>query len=103
MTDPQKWEIWYAGFLFEDSDESKDRPVLVVEVEGVIYVSAMITSHSTRPVWGDYDLTGWHSAGLDHPSTVRLSRVVPLKRERFRKKIGDLPINDIINIQRIFY
>ena len=103
MNDPQVWEIWYADFGYEESKESKDRPALVIEIDGAFYVSAMITSHEQRNVWGDIDIAEWRKAGLDHESTIRLSRVLKLSREHFRKKIGVLSARDIDEVQRFYY
>ena len=101
MIDPKVWEIWYADFRFEDCDDSKDRTVLVLEIEGVYYVSAMITSHEKRSGWGDVDVSRWKSAGLDHPSTIRLSRIWQLPRTAFRRRVGELKPEDIELIRRM--
>ena len=58
-------------------------------------MSAEITKHSSRNVWGEYEIIMWKSANLPIPSTVRLTRVENLKPEDFDKKIGDLHPVDI--------
>lgn len=95
------WELWFADVKYEDSDESKDRPVLITGT-GAMYVLALkVTSTEQRPVWGEYDITYWKSAGLDHPSTVQCEKPLELQEKDFRRKIGDLHPLDVVNIRKI--
>ena len=88
------WEIWWACFSYEDSPEKKRRPVLVINPQTVYVLSCKITSHGARNQYGEYELIHWQSAGLNRPSTVRLTQMQQLEYSDFLKKIGDLHPED---------
>lgn len=91
----KRWEIWLAWFEYEEHNDAKRRPVLIISPEEVVVLSAMITSHKSRDVWGEHEIINWKSAGLMVPSTVRLSRTEKLRPEDFERKIGTLHPVDI--------
>lgn len=95
------WEVWFAAVRFEDSLQIKNRPVVVTS-SGDIYVLALkVTSHAPRNEWGEYALQHWQLAGLQKPSTVRISKRLRLQHRDMIRKIGRLHPLDIVNIQRI--
>lgn len=91
----KRWEIWWAWFEYENHEGCKRRPVLIISPTEAYILSAEITKHSSRNMWGEYEIIMWKSANLPIPSTVRLTRVENLKPEDFDKKIGDLHPVDI--------
>lgn len=91
----KRWEIWWAWFEYENHEGGKRRPVLVVSPGEAYILSAEITKHSSRNMWGEHEIIMWKSANLPIPSTVRLTRIEELKPEDFDKKIGDLHPVDI--------
>lgn len=72
MFDP--WEIWLARVKFEDSPEIKERPVVITSSGNVFVVALKVTSTAPRNVWGEYQILEWQYAGLDHQSTIRISK-----------------------------
>ena len=100
MNKPNAWELWYARIKYEDTDVYQDRPVLVIDVSDEIAIIALkVTSTEKRDLWGEYDIIKWKSAGLKNTSTVRCTKVLSLRMEDFRRKIGDLQLEDIIRIR----
>lgn len=99
---PKKWEIWLAQVRFEDRNEVKIRPVLVISEEIAFILSLKITSHSPRNCKGEYSIHYWEWAGLNKPSTVRVSKALQLQPRDFVKKIGDLHMVDIIRVKSIW-
>lgn len=104
MARMQQWEIWYADFPFEDKDESKKRPVIVLNIEGshpVVLLSIKVTSHEVRKN-DKYDtlIQKWQEAGLKQPSVARISKTIQLSEDKFTEKIGDLQQEDIVNISK---
>ena len=68
---PNSWEVWWAIVKFENSEESKVRPVVVLENQEAFIISLKVTSHKPRDTYsGEYDLMRWSDAGLTKPSTV---------------------------------
>lgn len=101
-----KWEIWKAEVEFEESKETKSRPVLIIpnkENKTTVYVEALkITSHSARRFCeGEYQIMKWKEAGLPLESVVRCSKPLKLHDNDFIKKYGRLQATDIIGIQQL--
>lgn len=54
-----KFEIWRATVVYEDSNESKERPVLILNYGEAAFVDvAKITSHSKRDIF-DVEMVDW--------------------------------------------
>ena len=102
MNKPSAWELWYARVKYEDMEVYQDRPVLVIDVsDGIAIIALKVTSTEKRDLWGEYDIIKWKSAGLKNPSTVRCTKILCLRLDDFRRKIGDLHLEDIIQIRDI--
>ncbi len=98
---PRPWELWWAQVRFEDTNEIKRRPVLVLEGSGIYVIAAKATSHAARQQWGEYELLYWRSAGLPKETTVRLTQLIRLERSTLDRRIGMLHPIDIENIMRL--
>ena len=98
--DPKTWELWYVNVKYEDLEQYQDRPVLVIDCSDQIIILALkVTSTPPRDEWGEYDIIKWKSAGLSNPSTIRCGHPVKLVLSDFRRKIGELHLEDIMRIQ----
>lgn len=99
---PAAWEVWFANVRFEDQPHiSKKRPVLVVDNRFVYILSLKISSQPPRDnCFGEYQLLKWQEAGLNKPSTVRISKKLKLVEKDFVHKIGRISTIDIINIRK---
>lgn len=93
------WDIWWALVHFEDTDQVKRRPVIILDTEEMFVISLKVTSHEARHQWGEYEILYWKSAGLPKPSTVRLTQILKLQYQSLDKPIGTLHSIDIVNIQ----
>ena len=62
----QKWEIWLAKVRFEDKpNESKLRPVLVIDKEDIYILSFKMTSHEPRQnYFGEYSIKFFKKLGF---------------------------------------
>lgn len=100
MGEPKRWEVWYADFPYDDDPgRSSDRPVIVLNTKPLVILSVKVTSHSIR-VYDKYDteLKYWMAAGLTRPSVARISKVIYISKDRFRRKVGMLRPEDAKNI-----
>jgi len=88
---------------FSDVSGTKRRPALVVSAEAfhrgladviVCPISSQPRYHRT-PGAGDCPLRGWRLAGLRHPSTVRVSKLLAVDKQIIRKAIGTLAPDDL--------
>ena len=95
----KRWEVFLARVPFEDLPEEKVRPVLIL-AEGDEFVEC-IKMTSKPPRRGEYALRFWGESGLKKPTTVRVSKVLRLKRASLIKRIGRLSVADILKIQRL--
>lgn len=95
------WEVWFAAVRFEDSPQTKNRPVVVTSSGNIYVIALKVTSHAPRNEWGEYALQHWQTAGLQKPSTVRIGKRLSLQPCDMVHKIGKLHPLDIMNIQRI--
>lgn len=101
---PEQWEIWYAKFAFEeDPTKIKKRPVLILgDNKAFPILTAKVTKSSPRPGYpGEYAIVRWKEAGLNFPSTIRLSKKCYLYQNDMLYRIGRLAPSDIIAIEQI--
>ena len=93
-----KWDIYLADVPFEDTPESKIRPILILGTCAVLIDCLKMTSHPAR--LGEYTLQKWSEAGLRKPTTVRFSKRLQLRQQCLRKKLGHLHPIDIFEIEK---
>ena len=96
----KKWEIWFAKVKFEDSDEIKKRPVLILGEKNGFILSLKITTHTSRDS-SDYALKYWAKAGLEKESVVMTSRVLLLNDDDLIRCFGRISEYDMLQIQNI--
>ena len=48
---PNSWEVWWAIVKFENSEESKIQPVVVLENQEAFIISLKVTSHRPRDTY----------------------------------------------------
>lgn len=100
MAGYNNWEVWFADVKFEDSDEVKQRPVVIVENHTAYILALKVTGHEPRKNYpGEYRLKFWREAGLAKPSTVRISKKLYLEDRDLNRCLGRLHPYDIIQIQ----
>ncbi len=88
------WQIWFASFPFEeDPSVTKNRPVIVLNVEPLEVLSVKLTTQRARDA---YDVPLQHNeyAGLHKPSVARVSKTMILTPDKFIKLIGELHDED---------
>lgn len=91
-----QWEVWYAKFPFEeDASITKERPVIILNVETLQCLSIKVTSHDIRSK-DEFDtpIIYWKEAGLKKPSVARISKTMNLTKDKFVSKKGILHIYD---------
>jgi mRNA interferase MazF len=91
---------------FADLSGTKRRPALVVSAEKfhrvlpdliVCPISSQARFYR-RPGPGDCPLSDWRRAGLRHPSTVRISKLLAIEKQIVRKALGVLPPDDLARV-----
>lgn len=97
-------EIYLAEIPYEDRDQVKYRPALVVSVGRddvtVFKITSKYQSKSERIKWYYYPIQEWQQAGLRRQSYVDTHRTYTLPQRIVFKKppLGKLTTNDMINL-----
>lgn len=85
----KRYEIWQAKVKFEESDEVKERPVMIWNSQ-VFIVAYKMTGTDRGDDKDEYRVKYWREAGLSKPTTIRLRKVLRLTESDLLYKIGEL-------------
>ena len=91
---------------FSNHSGVKPRPALVVSAEHfhqklpdvIVCPISSQPRYYRRPGPGDHPLKNWRVAGLRHPSTVRISRVLAVDKLIMRRLLGTLSQDDLAKV-----
>lgn len=87
-------EVWWTQFPFEDSDEDKRRPAIVIDDNTIAVLAMMVTSKAkSNPFCVKID--DWKDAGLKLESWARIDRIINMDEWRMNRKIGNLSERDL--------
>ena len=104
MTEILPQDVWFAEFPFaDDPSQSKDRPVIVLDVDDDTckVLSMKITSSPPRSEF-EIELFDWAEIPLNHKSTADASSVRFVAKDDFRRKIGRLSDDDWQNVTDLY-
>lgn len=90
----KRWEIWWAKVKFEDSEEVKRRPVLIINSNVVAIIAYKMTSTNRGDKSPNYQVREWKAAGLTKETSIRFDKVLRLNASDFDTKIGELTERD---------
>ena len=85
----ERYEIWSAKVKFEDSNDVKERPVMIWNGQPFLIVYKM-TGTDRGDNKDEYRIRYWKEAGLSKPTSIRLRKVLKLTSDDLIKKIGEL-------------
>jgi hypothetical protein len=95
--------VFWAYYPYDDEEDSdKLRPVIVFDEDKNEALVIKVTSHGKRDI-NDIDIIHWQKAGLREPSVARMSKIIVIPEEDMRGFMGNLDIEDEINVLEIFY
>lgn len=92
----ERYDIWQAKVKFEESDEAKERPVLIWNNQ-VFLVAYKMTGTDRGDDQDEYRIRYWKEAGLTKPTSVRLRKVLRLEKGDLLYKIGELDKRERLN------
>lgn len=93
MSKYNRWDIWYAKVKFEDSNEVKNRPVLIYNNAAYI-IAYKMTSVDRGDNSSYFKITHWKEAGLTKPTSVRIEKLLKLHDSDMIRRIGSLDERD---------
>lgn len=85
----ERYEIWQAKVKFEETDEVKERPVLIWEGQAFL-VAYKMTGTDRGDSQDEYRVRYWKEAGLSKPTSIRLRKVLKLEKDDLLYQIGEL-------------
>ena len=94
-------EVYVCVFPFTSGQGAKARPVLVLMDLDPDCLVCRITSVPHRSFF-DLQVTHWQEAGLEKPSTIRLSRIVTIEKSLLSLRIGELARKDLDRVKTLW-
>lgn len=91
-------EVHVCLFPFTSGRGVKARPVLVLRDLDPDCLVCRITSVPHQGLL-DLSVTRWRDAGLEKPSTIRLSRLVTVEKSLLKVRIGKLAEDDLAAVR----
>jgi mRNA interferase MazF len=91
-------DVCICVFPFTSGQGSKARPVLALMDLGADCLVCRITSVPHRGLL-DVAIDNWQEAGLEKPSTIRLSRLVTVEKIILKVQIGKLHPSDLARVR----
>ncbi len=94
-------DVCIGVFPFTSGQDAKARPILVLMDLGADCLVCRITSVPHRGFL-DLQVNAWKEAGLDKPSTIRLSRLLTAEKPILKIRIGRLSNEDIGRVRKLW-
>lgn len=103
----KRGQVVVVNVPFSDQSGVKPRPAVVVSTDAfhrtlpdliVCPISSQPQYHR-RPGPSDYPLQEWRGAGLHHPSTVRISKVLSVDKQILKRIVGSLSEEDLAGVE----
>jgi mRNA interferase MazF len=91
-------DVYICLFPFTSGQVGKARPVLVLKDLDPDCLICRITSVPHRGLL-DLPIGNWQKAGLEKPSTIRLSRLVTVEKQLLKLRIGQLTSDDVDSVR----
>ncbi len=102
MTSTAKFgDVYVCVFPFTSGQGAKARPVLILMDIGLDCLVCRITSIPHRGFL-DLAVSHWQEAGLEKPSTIRLSRLVTVEKQILKLRIGRLAAEDLNHVRSLW-
>lgn len=93
-------EVWWTQFPFEDKNQDKRRPAIVIDDQRIAVLAMMVTSQEKSNPYS-IKIDDWQGAGLKKESWARIDRIISMAEWRMEKKIGDLAQADLLKIMQL--
>src|SRR5690625_1102881 len=96
----EQGEVWLADVLFKGTQQTKQRPVVIVGNELALDIDVIIAPVTSQKPRSQFDivLEYWEEAGLLKPSVVRTSKITSIHRSELKRHLGELHSYDLENV-----
>lgn len=93
-------EIWWVHFPYQERDQEKRRPAIVIDDETIAVLAMYVTSQDKHNPFS-IELEDWRVAGLSRRSWARIDKIVSINEWYMDRKIGDLSPRDLLKIMQL--
>lgn len=87
-------EVWWIHFPFEDTEELKRRPAIVIDDDTIAILAMYVTSQNKNHSPYSIALNDWDATGLSKPSWARIDKIVSISEWYMDTKAGELSESD---------
>jgi mRNA interferase MazF len=102
----RRGDVVVVNVPFTGQGGAKPRPALVVTADAfhrklpdlIVCPISSQPRFFRRPGIGDQPLRHWKTAGLRHPSTVRLSNLLAVEKKIIKRTLGALHVEDLTRV-----
>ncbi|MBI1722979.1 MAG: type II toxin-antitoxin system PemK/MazF family toxin [Gemmatimonadetes bacterium] len=102
----RRGQVVVVNVPFSDASGTKRRPALVVSADPfhralpdlIVCPISSQPRYYERPGAGDHPLRDWRAAGLRHPSTVRVSKVLAVDKRIVGRVLGAASARDLTRL-----
>lgn len=100
-------DVVVVNVPFSDASGTKRRPALVVSADAfhrtlpdlILCPISSQPRYYRKPTPGDYPLRDWRAAGLRHPSTARVSRLLSVDKRIIHRVLGNASARDLARLE----
>ncbi|MDR2073770.1 MAG: type II toxin-antitoxin system PemK/MazF family toxin [Oscillospiraceae bacterium] len=95
----RKWDLFWAKVKYEDIEDFKIRPVVVIGEEEVLISALKCTSKLNKKF--SYFVKYWEKSGLCKPTAIKIDKIIKITKRNLERKIGRLDPEDIAEIKKL--
>ncbi|MGN0363518.1 MAG: type II toxin-antitoxin system PemK/MazF family toxin [Bilifractor sp.] len=93
--------MWWVQFPFEETNDSKHRPAIVIDDHTLAVLAMYVTSKSKEWPYS-IEIQDWKEAGLHKKSWTRIDRTIEIEAVAIDEKIGKLTDRDLQKIMQLY-
>ena len=94
----KKYEIWDARVRFEGTTEVKVRPVMIWN-DSAFIIAYKMTGTDRGDNAREFKIEHWKEAGLDKPTSIRISKILRFEKHDMVQKRGELDQRDRLRFE----
>lgn len=100
-------EVVVVSVPFSDASGTKRRPALVLSADAfhralpdlIVCPISSQPRYYKKPAAGDHPLRDWRAAGLRHPSTARISKVLAVDKRIVQRSLRSVSARDLTRLE----
>ena len=93
-------DVWWVHFPYDEKDQEKYRPAIIIDDETIAILAIYVTSQNKENPFSIY-IEDWKSAGLKRASWARIDRIISINEWYMGQKSGKLSERDKIKILQL--